>query len=217
MKTTIQKTMGLLTIAAAVVSCSKGNDPNPEATDECWYNITLDDEIAGPNLFGQDNIYLTSTYGTYDGEEEGGFAISISQTKADGKKRTAFMFGFELAKFNLETPVGTTFTADSSADMFVAHSLITSAWGGTQYAKDYGDGDEGVPTLPTLTVQENSDQRIRFRIAGMVTKFEGGFDNNQPAGLVPIGGEFIIGRSHYIETPTNGAYIAGVNCECREQ
>ncbi len=72
--------------------------------------------------------------------------------------------------------------------------------------------------LLTLTVVENSDQRIRFRIAGMVEKWEGDLNGNpQPVGLVPLGGEFVIGRSHYIETPMNGAYIAGVNCECKEQ
>jgi len=92
-------------------------------------------------------------------------------------------------------------------------------WGvGPHYIKVYGNGDEGEPTLPTLTVVENSDQRIRFRIAGMVEKWEGDLNKDaKMVGLVPIGGEFIIGRSHYIETPTNGTYIAGVNCECKEQ
>ena len=103
--------------------------------------------------------------------------------------------------------------------MFQAHSLITPEWGaGPHYLKVYGNGDEGVPTLPTLTVEENSDQRIRFRLAGMVEKWEGYFNNNaQMVGLVPIGGEFIIGRSHYIETLMNGAYIAGANCNCQNK
>ncbi|GEM_PF-656238 len=220
MKTTIKKTIGLLFLAAVVVvSCSKEGENTPHGTDECWYSITLDNEIAGPNRFGQDNIILTSSYGTYDGEEEGGLAISISQTKADGEQRLAFIFGLELEEFNRETPIGTVFTADSTADMFQAHSLITPEWGaGPHYLKVYGNGDEGVPTLPTLTVEENSDQRIRFRLAGMVEKWEGYFNNNaQMVGLVPIGGEFIIGRSHYIETLMNGAYIAGANCNCQNK
>lgn len=218
MKTIIQETMGLLTIAIALASCAKkDNMPNPEGTGECWYSVTLDDEIASPNLFGQDNIYFASTYGTQDGEKEGGLALSISQTKADGEKKTAYFFGIELAEFNRETPMGTVFTADSAVDIFFAQSLIKSAWGvGPHYIKVEGNGDEGVPTLPTLTVVENSDQRIRFRVAGMVEKWEGDLDKDaKMVGLVNIGGEFIIGRSHYIETPMNGMYIAGVNCECK--
>lgn len=218
MKTIIQETMGLLTIAIALASCAKkDNMPNPEGTGECWYSVTLDDEIASPNLFGQDNIYFASTYGTQDGEKEGGLALSISQTKADGEKKTAYFFGIELAEFNSETPMGTVFTADSAVDIFFAQSLIKSAWGvGPHYIKVEGNGDEGVPTLPTLTVVENSDQRIRFRVAGMVEKWEGDLDKDaKMVGLVNIGGEFIIGRSHYIETPMNGMYIAGVNCECK--
>ena len=75
MKTTIKKTIGLLFLAAVVVvSCSKEGENTPHGTDECWYSITLDNEIAGPNRFGQDNIILTSSYGTYDGEEEGGLS-----------------------------------------------------------------------------------------------------------------------------------------------
>jgi len=220
MKAIIQKTMGLLTITIALASCAKkDNMPNPEGTGECWYSITLDDEIASPNLFGQDNIHITSTYGIQDDEEEGGLFISISQTKADGEKKLAYAFGIELAEFNRETPMGTVFTADSAVDIFFAQSLIKPAWDvGPHYIKVEGNGDEGVPTLPTLTVVENSDQRIRFRVAGMVEKWEGDLDKDaKMVGLVNIGGEFIIGRSHYIETPMNGMYIAGVNCECKEK
>lgn len=216
MKTIIRKTLGLLTMGVVLTGCSK-EDNKPIGSDECWYRITIEDEIAYPNLFGQDNIHLSSTYGIIDDEEEGGFSISIMQSKTDGKKQMAFLSGFELEKFNRETAVGTIFTADSSADMFYAHSLITPAWDGTQYTKDYGDGDENVPTLPTIIVKENSDERIRFAISGMLSKFEGGFDNQQPAGLVPIDGEIIIGRSHYISNQVNDVAIAGVNCECKDQ
>lgn len=220
MKRKMQKTIGLLTIALALASCAKKDPmPNPEGTDECWYSITLDDEISGPNLFGQDNIYLASTYGTVDGEEEGGLFISISQTKADGEQYSAYILGFELEKFDRETPNGTVFTADSAVDIFFAQSLQKPEWGvGPHYVKVAGNGDEGVPTLPTLTVVENSDQRIRFKIAGMVEKWEDYLEEDaRMVGLVPIGGEFVIGRSHYIESPINGVYVAGVNCECNEK
>jgi len=216
----IIKTMGLLTIALVLVSCSKDDDnPNPKGTDECWYSITLDDEIASPKLFGQDKIHLTSSYAKNDGEQEGGLVISISQTKGDGKQYSAFVFGFEVAEFDRETPLGTVFTADSTADQFYAHSFMNPEWGmGPHYFKVYGNGDERVPSLPTLTVVENSDQRVRFRIAGMVEKWKGDLNNNaKQVGLVSVGGELVIGRSHYIETPMKDVYIAGVNCKCEEQ
>ena len=128
-----------------------------------------------------------------------------------------FIFGFEAEEFTRKTPVGTVFTADSTADIFTAYALLTPEWRTDLfYVKPE---DEDSPGMPTITVLENSSERIRLGLGGTVEKWAGDPQTGepQPLGLVPISGEFTIGAAQYLETPALGNYVAGVNCECRNR
>ncbi|WP_353186031.1 hypothetical protein, partial [Parapedobacter lycopersici] len=169
--------------------------------------ITIDGQTTLPNRFGQDNIILNSS--SYPAEGDAGFLLSIVQTKANGSRDPVFDFSSDGAQFNGETPVGTTYTAN----FFHALQLSAPELDGFEYDK----GRHGNQGEITLSVEENSDQQIRFRITGTVMKWEGGVENPQEVALVPIEAEFTIARSNYIETTSGGGVAAGVSCECKEE
>jgi|SRR5690606_32632915 len=207
MKNIIRKMTGLFFIAIAIASCSKDDTKNKESKGECWYKITIDGQTTLPNRFGQDNIILNSS--SYPAEGDAGFLLSIVQTKANGSRDPVFDFSSDGAQFNGETPVGTTYTAN----FFHALQLSAPELDGFEYDK----GRHGNQGEITLSVEENSDQQIRFRITGTVMKWEGGVENPQEVALVPIEAEFTIARSNYIETTSGGVFAAGVSCECKEE
>ena len=206
MKNIIRKMTGLFFIAIAIASCSKDDTKNKESKGECWYKITIDGQTTLPNRFGQDNIILNSS--SYPAEGDAGFLLSIVQTKANGSRDPVFDFSSDGAQFNGETPVGTTYTAN----FFHALQLSAPELDGFEYDK----GRHGNQGEITLSVEENSDQQIRFRITGTVMKWEGGVENPQEVALVPVEAEFTIGRSNYFETTSGGVFAAGVDCECKE-
>jgi len=205
MKATIRKTSIMFLVAAALTSCSK-DDERPKGTDECTYRVTLDGVATQPNQFGQDHITLGFSSDPTAGET--GFGVSLMQTKANGETVPIFVFESEDVHFNSETPGGTTYIADK----FDAWQPGTPEWD-TQYHYEKGwyDDEEGIQTL---TVAENSDQRIRLSISGTVMKRD--VYNETDLGLVPVEAEFVFGRVGYTEMNSGGIFIATVSCFCEE-
>jgi len=197
--------MGLFCIAIAMTSCSKDDAKDEESNSECWYKVTIDGQTTPANRFGQD--WMTFTSELYEGEA--GFFLSIVQAKANGQRDPVFDFSSDRAQFNRETPVGTTYTAN----FFHAFQLSAPEFDGFEYDKGRYSNEGEI----TLSVKENSNQRIRFHITGTVMKWEGGVENSQEVALVPVDAELVFGRNNYMEMTSGGVFLASANCDCQEQ
>ena len=205
MKNTIKKMAGLIFIAMAMASCSKNENKAEEGIAECSYKITIDGKTTTANRFGQD--WMTFTSQSYEGDA--GFSLSIVQTKANGQQDPVFDFSSGGARFNRETPVGTTYTAN----LFHAFQLGAPEFDGFEYDKGRLGNDGEI----TLTVTENSSERIRFNVSGTVMKWKGGVENPQEVALASVDAELVFGRANYHEMTSGGVILASANCDCRER
>ncbi|PPK99975.1 hypothetical protein [Parapedobacter indicus] len=209
MKTTIRKTLGLLTIALAVVSCSKKDDPNPEGTSECWYKVTIDGETTSPNQFGQDKVVITGGVDPDSGIEN--FIFAIYQEKGGNSQEVA-----------LGTTVHGLFNSKSATGIYPAGSFQSGSFSTPRYElyPRYYIGnynDDHIEHSLTFTLLENSDQRIHMKVSGTVIKEDKVGNEVVEIGPVPIETEIKIDRSHYMETIVEGAIVGGAYCECQEQ
>src|SRR5690606_7751441 len=160
MKNTIKKMAGLFFIAMAMTSCAKNENNAEDGLGECSYEITIDGKTTTANRFGQD--WMTFTSESYEGDA--GFSLSIVQTKANGQQDPVFDFSSGGARFNRETPVGTTYTAN----LFHAFQLGAPEFDGFEYDK----GRLGNEGEIILTVIENYSDLIRFDVSGTVMKWK---------------------------------------------
>lgn len=204
---TINRLWIIAVLLLSAMSCSKDDNPNPESTGECWYKVTIDGQTTLPNQFGQDNIIFTSS--SYLTGGDAGLVLSIGQTKANGRRDPVFDFSSDGAQFNRETPVGTTY----SANFFHALQLNAPTFDGFEYDKGRFDNKGEI----TLSVKENSNQRIRFHITGTVMKWEGGVENPQEVALVSVDAELVFSRDNYIEMTSGGVFLASANCDCQNE
>lgn len=206
MKTILKSTIWLLCIAFTVTSCSKDENKDKEANGECWYKVTIDGQTTLPNKFGQDNLILNATIGP---DERSGFGLSIIQTKANGRKDPVFDFmSDDGVHFNNETPVGTMY----KANFFHALQLSVGEFDGFEYDKGRYNNKGEI----TLSVKENSNQRIGFNVSGTVMKWEGGVENAQEVEMVSVEAEFSFDRAYYNEITSGGVFATGVNCDCNQ-
>lgn len=200
---TIQKTIGLCALALALAACSKEKGATPQGTDECWYSVTIGDETITPNTFGQDRIALTTGADLEDANDRA-FVFRIDQGKDNNP--LPLVAGAK-ALFNSKLPTGSYQTG-----VFATPALNTP--GAPRWPYYTFVDEEDMAAAMTFTVLENSDQRIRINVSGMVPKYIN--DNMDLAGVVPVKTEITIGRQHYQELTIDGILGGGAVCDCQK-
>ncbi len=197
-------------MAAALASCSTKESPGPGGASECSYKVTIDGETTLPNRFGQDKIVITTSMAAESSADEG-FGIRIAQAKKNTKNEAVLDAIVHGHSFSTKLAEGT-----YPVEFFGATSFATP---GSSlfplYGFDRNDGHNKGDL--TITVVENSGQRIRMKVSGKVMKQIEVGDGAQEAGLVPVEAEITVGRKYYVETGINGALAGGGVCDCREQ
>lgn len=199
---TIQKTIGLCILALAVIGCSKENVITPQATHECWYSVTIGGKAITPNTFGQDRISLSTAADPEDPDDRG-FGFRIDQDK--GNNPLPLVAGAN-ALFNSELPTGTYRTVAFGTPDF--NTPGSPRW--PYYA--FTDEDDMAAAM-TFSLLENSDQRIRISVTGMVPKYIN--ERMDLGGIVPVEVELTIGRQHYAELTIDGLLRGGADCDCQ--
>lgn len=208
MKTLCQKTIYLLCIVMVMTSCAKDEEKDKRTDGECWYKITIDGQTTRTNQFGEDHLSFTSATGP-DGDS--GFVLDLIQTKSNGQTYLVFDLSSSHSElFNSNTAVGTTYSVDFF-NPIEAHLPNLGEY--TYRMENNATPEDGVLTV---TVLENSNQRIRFNVSGTIMKKEGGVENWTDVKMVPVDAEFSFDRAYYKETTSNAVFLAGAKCDCQK-
>lgn len=207
MTTILKNTVWLLFMAFAVVSCSKEKEQGKEINGQCWYKITIEEQTTHPNQFGQDHLIFSSVTGP-DGKS--GLSLDLIQTKSNGQQYNALKLGSEPSGlFNDKTSMGTTYLVNFF-NAIEAHLPDLGEY--TYRMENNATPEDGVLTV---TVLENSERRMRFKVSGTIMKKEGGVENWSDVVLVPLDAEFSFDRAYYNEMTSNGVDMAGADCDCK--
>lgn len=183
-----------------------GGGGDKDGLSECSYKITINGEATLPNQFGKDRLVFQTSAGKV---EQDGVVLMLSQAKIDPKEVSIFTFmshGF----IDRRTSAQTTYHIATFQSTRLSTSTLSALplYGYADDQKDYGS--------LTLTLLENSDQRIRIKASGTAMKLdddEGG--GIQEKGLVPVEAEITIGRKYYNESRVNGVFVGGAVCDCQ--
>lgn len=193
-------------MALTLTACSKDSEePTLEGSAECSYRVTIDGMTTLPNEFGVDRIAITG--GRNEDGSEDVLAFAISPNIKDGGT-TSYMVGLVRGLFNGEMAEGT----------YPVEVFSTSEFGTAEYQPFplYATNDGEGAQMVTFTLLENSEDRIRMKISGSLTKFEEVDGEVVEVGLFPVEAELTVGRKYYAETQVEGALLGGAVCDCQE-
>lgn len=198
----IKRIIYVCCVALIAAGCIKEDDALAlKGTSECSYKVMIDGYTAIPNQFGQDKIGITTGMG------ENSFGFRITQAKANPKEESVMDVIAYNGRFNSKLPEG-----DYPADFFGATSFKANEFGlFPLYAFDE-KGEWGDVSFKLL---ENSDQRIRMKVSGVVMKQDLVGDEAKELGLVPVEAEITIGRKYYSEATIDGVLVGGAICKCQ--
>jgi len=199
----IKRMMYLCFIALTTTSCVKDNEAlGLEGTAECSYKVTIDGNTTLPNQFGQDKIVITT------GAKDDVFSFRITQAKIDPTEESVMDVVAYNGRFNSKLPEGIYPVGFFGATSFKAQD--------SELFPVYGFDKEGEWGNATITLVENSDQRIRMNVSGVVMKQDKIGDDVQELGLGPVEAEITIGRKHYVEATVDGVLVGGAVCKCQK-
>lgn len=199
----IKKMVYLCFIALTTTACVKENDDlGMEGSAECSYKVTIDGQTTLPNQFGQDKIVITTS------SAEDIFSFRITQAKTDPSEKSVMDAVAYNGRFNSKLPEGAYPVGFFGATSFQANE--------SGLFPLYGFDEEGEWGNATITLVENSDQRIRMKVSGTVMKQDEVGGDVKELGLVPVEAEIIIGRKHYVEGTVDGVVVGGAVCKCQK-
>jgi len=196
------KTIGRCVLALAITACSKEKGATPQGTDECWYRVTIGGETITSNTFGQDRISFSTSA---DREDPNDRAVVFGIYQGKENNPLPLIVGAN-ALLNSELPTGTYRTGAFGTPDF--NTPGSSRW--PYYT--FTDEDDMAAAM-TFALLENSDQRIRVSVTGMVPKYIN--EEMGLGGVVPVEVELTIGRQHYAEFLIDGILVGGAKCDCQ--